>query len=170
LGTGVGGGFVWNGKILNGVNGLASEIGHIALSHRGDSDGKIRTCGCGQRGDIESSVQGAALSSLFKEIMNEEVTPIEVSNRAKSGDPAALGVLSQYFEIVAKSMVSLIYTFDPEIIVVSGGLNALPGLYEEVPKRWDRYCVVDKIKTKFVPAQHGPMAGLLGAALLCDEV
>ncbi|MDX9690273.1 MAG: ROK family protein [Alphaproteobacteria bacterium] len=170
LGTGVGGGFVWNGKILNGVNGLAGEIGHIALSHRADSDGQIRQCGCGQKGDIESSLQGAALSSLFKEITGEDVTPIEVSNRAKVGDSAALCVLSQYFEIVAKSMVSLIYTFDPEIIVVSGGLNLLPGLYEEVPKRWDRYCVVDQIKTKFVPAQHGAMAGLLGAALLCDGV
>ena len=83
---------------------------------------------------------------------------------AKEGE--ALKVLDRYFEVVAKAMVVVLHSFDPEIIVLSGGLNNLPGIYEEVPKRWGKYCYAPNPKTKFVPAKHGPMAGIRGAAWL----
>ena len=61
-------------------------------------------------------------------------------------------------------MITIIHSFDPEIIVVSGGLNDLPGLYEEVPKRWSTYALCKNLKTKFVPGVHGAMSGMRGAA------
>lgn len=166
LSTGVGAGFAVDGKVIDGPNGLTGEIGHIPLPFREEEDGPLVPCFCGQLGCIEKSICGGGLARLYAQMTGNEAEPFEIAKMARTGDKEALAVLDRFYEVVAKAMVVILHSFDPHIIVVSGGLHALPGLYEEVPKRWQKYCVVKNVKTKFVQAKHGPAAGLRGAAWL----
>ena len=69
----------------------------------------------------------------------------------QKGDAVAQDVLDRFYTVVAKAMVPVLYMYDPEVIVVRGGLHGLPALYEEVPKRWSKYALGAKLKTRFLP-------------------
>lgn len=166
IGTGVGSSVVYNGKLITGLNGMTGEIGHLPLPYREEVDGPLHKCGCGQMDCVETFISGPALARLY-EIKTGKVSDAkQISQLADQGDADALRTMDHYYELVAKAMITALYSFDPDVIVVSGGLSGIKGIYEEVPKRWGRYSVVSNIKTKLVPAKHGPMAGMRGAAWL----
>jgi fructokinase len=164
MGTGVGGGYVVQGKLADGANGLIGEFGQLPLPFREVSDGPLVDCACGQKGCIDKSISGPALSRLYKSMTGKDGDAPLIGSLAQTGDADARRVLDQFYTTVAKAMITVIHTYDPYVIVVSGGLNKLPGLYDEVPKRWERYAMAKNLKTKFVPAKHGAMSGLRGAA------
>ena len=164
LGTGVGGGVVVDQKIVSGPNGLTGEFGHIPLPFREAADGPFTECICRQKGCIDKSVSGPGLSRLYNMMIGKPSNASQIAEQARTGDKESLRVLDQYYTVVAKAMAPVIHMFDPDIIVVSGGLNNLPGLYESVQKRWENYTMCQNLKTKFVPAKHGAMSGLRGAA------
>jgi fructokinase len=166
LGTGIGGGFVFKGNIISGANGLAAEVGHLPLPFREGADGPVISCVCKQNGCIEKSINGGALERLYVAMTGKEVEAKVIAEQARAGEGEALRVLDRYFDVFSKAMVAIQYTFDPEIIVCGGSLSTLPGLYEEVPKRWGKYTYNPKPETKFVPAKHGPLSGMRGAAWL----
>jgi len=166
MGTGVGGGFVMDGKLLEGTHGLAGEIGHLPLPFRDAGDGPVADCGCGQKGCIDKSISGPALARLYKHVTGREIADARhVVTSLSQNDADTRRVLDQFYATVAKAMTVVIHTFDPEIIVVSGGLNTLPGLYENVPKLWGRYVLPKNPRTKFAPAKFGALSGVRGAAL-----
>lgn len=169
MGTGFGSGLIVDKKIVEGPNGLTGEIGHVSMPHNESSDGPTRHCGCGLEDCIETYTQGAGLAKLYTCMTGNKALPPEIADKARAGDKDALNVLDRYYEIVAKALTVAIHTIDPHVIVVSGGLNSLPNMYEEVPKRWGKYCVTKNPKTRFTPATHGPMAGMRGAAYLWRE-
>ncbi|HBM90313.1 MAG TPA: fructokinase [Rhodospirillaceae bacterium] len=166
IGTGVGGGFVYQGKIVEGPNGLAAEVGHIPLPYHEKKDGPVVRCGCGAVGCIETFASMRGLERLYKFVTGKEANGPEIVTQVRNRDEGAIEVLDRYYDVVAKAMSVVIYAYDPEVIVVSGGGNDLPLFYEEISQRWGQYCVVKELKTRLVKATHGPMAGLLGAALL----
>ena len=166
LGTGVGCGYVLNGRIIAGANGLCGEIGHLQMPCEKDEKREFRACGCGGTDCIETYISGPALARLYKSQTGQESDAKQIGALARKGDASALKILDAYFTLVARAMVVVLHSFDPEIIIVSGGLNALPKLYEEVPKRWGKYALAKTPKTKFVAAAFGALAGLKGAALL----
>ena len=166
MGTGVGGGFVLGGQVLKGANSLCGEIGHLPLPFYEKSDDELVACGCGQKGCIEQFIAGAGLARLYQTQTGQKADAKQIGALAARGDAQALRVLDKYFTLVAKAMVVILHTFDPDIITVSGGLNALPGLFDEVPKRWGKFALCKNPKTKFVPAAFGATAGLHGAAWL----
>lgn len=166
IGTGVGGGYVVDGKIIAGVNGTCGEIGHLPLPFYEPADGSLVDCACGQKGCIEKLINGAALARLHYQLTDYDANAKTLAAMATKGNKDALATLDRYFTTFAKAMVTVLNSFDPDVIVVSGGLNALPGLYDEIPKRWGRYALTPYPVTKFVPALHGAMAGLRGAAWL----
>jgi fructokinase len=170
IGTGVGGGYVVNGKIVAGANGYCGEIGHLPLPYYEPSDGSLVSCGCGQKGCLEKLTNGAALARLHYQLTDTDATAKQIASLATHGNKDALHTLECYFTTLAKAMVALLHSFDPDIIVVSGGMNGLPGLYDEVPKRWGKYALTKTPKTRFVPAKYGAMAGLRGAALLGERL
>jgi len=165
LGTGVGSGFVLDGKFRSGANGICGEIGHLPLPGYDDGDGPQLPCNCGQKGCIETFISGGGLSRLYERRTKRLLDARQIAERVNAGEAEAREVVDAYSTLVAKAMVSVLHTFDPDIIVVSGGLSALP-IYDEVPKRWGRYATRQRIKTLFKPALLGPIAGLRGAALL----
>lgn len=166
LGTGVGGGFVHHGRIVRGRHGLAGEIGHLPLPFYEATDGAVVTCGCGAVGCLEPLCNGSGLARLHTKLSGETIDARQIAERAGRGDGAALRTLDRYYTVVAKAMRVIVFSFDPDVIVVSGGLSSLPGLIEEVPRRWGAFMPGIDVQTKFVAAKHGPMAGLRGAAWL----
>ena len=155
---------VIDGKLVEGPHGLAGEIGHLPLPFREATDGPVVACGCGQKGCLDKSIGGPALVRLYQEMTGKEAGAALIAERARKGGTEALRVLDRFYTVIAKAMVTVIHVYDPEIIVVSGGLSELPGLYREVPARWGAYALCKNLKTGFVPAMHGLMSGMRGAA------
>lgn len=171
LGTGVGGGFVVDGKLVQGANGLTGEFGHLPLPFREASDGPVVSCSCGQSGCIDKSASGPALLNLHHQRTGKKHTASpQIADLARQGDAEALATLDAFYTTVAKAMVSVLHTFDPEVIIVCGGLSNLPGLIEAVPKRWSQFTMIRSPKTLFVQAKHGALSGLRGAAWLGKAV
>ncbi|MDD4616794.1 MAG: ROK family protein [Alphaproteobacteria bacterium] len=166
MGTGVGAGFVLDGRIVAGANGMCGEIGHLPLPAYCDGDGAWGACGCGKRGCIEYFISGEGLSRIYTALTGKKADGRQIAALALDGEQAAIGALDGYYELVAKAMTVILHTFDPEVIAVSGGLSCLPGLFEEVPKRWGKYAICKEPKTRFVRAALGPVAGVRGAAYL----
>lgn len=167
MGTGVGGGFVVDGRLVQGANGLTGEFGHLPLPFREESDGPLVNCACGQVGCIDKSASGPALLRLHEQRTGKTLTASpQIAELARQGDAEALATLDSFYTTVAKAMLPVLHMFDPEIIVACGGLSSLPGLIEAVPNRWARYTMIRNIRTSFVQAKHGAMSGLRGAAWL----
>ncbi len=131
LGTGVGGGIVLDGKLYRGFNGAGGELGHVPLIYNG------YPCTCGRKGCWESYASVTALirqtkeaieknpDSLMKKIAEEEG---KVSGRtafmaAKQGDAAGKAVVDQYLEYVAEGICGVVNTFQPERLLIGGGIS-----------------------------------------------
>ncbi|HUY68721.1 MAG TPA: ROK family protein [Alphaproteobacteria bacterium] len=167
LGTGVGGAQVIDGQMIENTAGMAGEVGHRPLPYREPEDGPAVACACGLAGCIDKSASGPALARLYKHVTGRDIEDAQhvVKSLAK-GDDDARRVMDRYYTVLAKAASAILDDFDPGVIVVSGGLMVLPGLYDEVPKRWARYADKPNIKTPFIPAALGPMSGLWGAAMV----
>lgn len=164
LGTGVGGGLVVNGRIVAGANATAGEWGHNPLPWREPSDGDEITCGCGQTGCIETWLNGAALSRDYFSVAGRAAKPEEISRLASSGQDHARHAVSLYERRLARALAAAINFLDPDVIVLGGGLSAIPSLYTEVPRLWSRYASSGAPVTRIVEAKYGPDSGVRGAA------
>ncbi|HYF86246.1 ROK family protein [Azospirillum sp.] len=174
LGTGVGGGIVVDGRILPGANGLAGEWGHAPLPWREEADGPPVPCGCGKTGCLETVLCGAGLSRLHRHLTGGDGTsnaadPQEIAARALAGDPAATATLTRHADALARALAPVLNLLDPDMVVVGGGLSALPGLCESVTRRWGTWALAAAPKTRMAVARHGGESGMRGAARLWPE-
>lgn len=176
LGTGVGGGIIINGKVYSGFNRSAAEIGHSSIV----LDGKL--CTCGKRGCWEQYASVTALLEQTKEKMKECPDSMmndwvkekgKVSGRtafecAKAGDKAAKEVKEQYIRYVAEGVSNMINIFQPEMLVIGGGISKegdellLPLKKFAYENDYNRYMPKTEIKI----AQLFNDAGIIGAAML----
>jgi fructokinase len=147
LGTGVGGGLVVDGRVLTGANGIAGEWGHNPLPWPRPDETPGRDCYCGRRGCIETWLSGPAYA------------------RDAGRDDA----LERYVDRLARGLATVINLFDPEVIVLGGGLSNIDALYQRVPSRWGRYVFSDSVRTELRRNRHGDSSGVLGAARLWDD-
>lgn len=166
LGTGVGGGIIVDGRAVAGANATAGEWGHNPLPWRDASDGTEVACGCGQTGCIETWLNGAALARDYLSVTGREARPEEISRLAEDEDAQALGALSRYETRLARALAAAINFIDPDVIVLGGGLSAIPSLYANVPRLWARHASSKGAATRLVEAEHGPDSGVRGAAWL----
>ncbi|CAO3442683.1 ROK family protein [Azospirillum largimobile] len=174
LGTGVGGGIVVDGRILPGANGLAGEWGHAPLPWREEADGPPVPCGCGKTGCLETVLCGAGLSRLHRHLTGGDGTgnaadPQEIAARALAGDPAAAATLTRHADALARALAPVLNLLDPDMVVVGGGLSALPGLCESVTRRWGTWALAAAPRTRMSVARHGGESGMRGAARLWPE-
>lgn len=166
LGTGVGGGIVLNGEVLNGCHSSGGEIGHIPI--RSDEQ---RLCGCGGRNCLETfaSANGLALSMRKKLVeVNEtwrEITPPMVFEKAAQKNVHAQAVLAEFTDILGQALAGIMNTIDVEEIVIGGGLSeAGEQLLLPLTEKLEEY-VFPQIKAHFSvkKAQLGNEAGIYGA-------
>lgn len=124
--------------------------------HAGELPGPA--CYCGKRGCIEAWLGGPALA-------REAACPPE--QLATTADPHARAALDRWLDRLARALATVINLLDPDVIVVGGGLSALPQIYAELPARWPAHVFSDvPPTTRLVPAAHGPASGVRGAAWL----
>jgi fructokinase len=161
MGTGVGGGLVVNGQVLNGRHGIGGEWGHNFLD---ESGGK---CYCGRIGCVETLISGPALSKFYTYITDETRTLKEIADRAKSGeDPYAQVTMDRMIQFYGKALAVLINIIDPDVIVIGGGVGNIDLLYKEGLKEVKKYVFNPELRTKIVKPKLGDSAGVFGAALL----
>ena len=124
LGTGVGGGLVLDGRIYGGSRGFAGELGHFTLYQDGVP------CACGKRGCYECY---ASASALVRRAGAENGRVL--FDRVRSGDPAASAALDAWLDDVAAGLTGLIHIFNPETVLIGGGISAQEELLIEPLRR-----------------------------------
>jgi len=166
LGTGVGGGIVVNGNLLQGPNSIVGEWGHNPLPWPQLNEFPGDACYCGKHGCIETWLAGPAFERDYMHSARERLKAEEISQRAQSGEGHAVDALAKYVDRLARALASIINILDPEVIVLGGGMSNIGGLYRDVPARWTEYVFSDRVDTKLVPAKYGDASGVRGAAWL----
>lgn len=177
LGTGVGGGIVLDGKIIEGINGFAAELGHIVIDAGG------RSCGCGKRGCFESYCSASAIIKEAKRMMRLcpdskmwELCAGEPDNMNgkipfdayRMGDYAATVVVKDFADYLAIGICNMINILQPAVVCIGGGISyegdALLELLNESVKA--NSFGTDDLRTKVKIAKFKNDAGIIGAALL----
>ena len=180
LGTGIGGGIVIDGRLYLGARGSAGEIGHMTV----DEGGPV--CGCGNTGCLEVMASGRAVArqvvsrlsqgekSSLTEMAGdkvEDITSEQVAAAAATGDSLALDVLSRAAHYLGVGLVNIVNAFNPEMIILGGGMAELGSLYIEPAKElvMERAFSISTQKLSIVTAQLGNEAGVYGAAAYAIE-
>jgi glucokinase len=168
VGTGVGGGIVIGGRVYRGATGAAAEIGHTLVGadlRRAPFD---HSPDYPQPGSLESLASGSALNEIAREY---GVTPGRVIDAARDGHDGARAAIELLGRRLGIGIANAINTFDPELVVVGGGVSAAGELLLE-PAREEaaRYLLPGVgTRTEIRRARYGPLAGVRGAALLAGQ-
>jgi len=149
LGTGVGGGIVIAGQVLEGHNALSGEWGHTPLPWMTHDEHPGPPCFCGRSGCIEQWVAGPALKRDI----------------ARHGEEIAYEL---HEDRLARALSMVVNFLDPDVIVLGGGLSNIQRLYTTVPRLLPKYVYSQTVDTAIVPATHGDASGVRGAAMLWD--
>lgn len=166
LGTGVGGGLVVRGRVLEGPNGIAGEWGHNPLPWSDDRERPGPDCYCGKCGCIETFLSGPGLSNDHARISGERLTPEQIVDYATKGVAACATTLERYEGRLARALAHVVNVLDPDVIVLGGGLSNLDRLVERVPLLWGTWVFSDRVDTRLVGHAHGDSSGVRGAAWL----
>jgi fructokinase len=166
LGTGVGGGIVFDGEVLRGANAIGCEWGHNSQPWPRPEEVPGRKCYCGRLGCIETYLSGPWMAVDHAEAGGESIDSKEIVSRAAAGDAQCIATLERYEHRLARALASIINVIDPDVIVLGGGLSNVERWYETVPKLWGPYVFSDVIRTRLVRNVHGDSSGVRGAAWL----
>ena len=85
---------------------------------------------------------------------------------AARGEPAAGESLARYADRLARALATVVNIFDPEVVVLGGGMSQVEALYRMVPEAWGRWIFTDEVATRLCPPVHGDSSGVRGAAWL----
>ncbi|SDQ50246.1 ROK family glucokinase [Virgibacillus salinus] len=179
LGTGVGGGIIANGTILNGENGTAGEIGHITIEKDGYQ------CNCGRRGCLETIASATGivrqakniigtnptsrLASLYRE--NGSLTTKDIFELANNGDALSKEVIDHTADVLGLVIANLATIINPSKILIGGGVSkAGEGFINSIDNAFRKYALgrVSEVCDLKV-AQLGNDAGIIGAAFLVKQ-
>lgn len=166
LGTGVGGGIVVNGRLLQGANGIAGEWGHTPLPLPGADDLPLPACYCGRAGCIETYLSGPAIAAEHTRRTGLTLDARELAADAERGGQCSEATMERFERRLARALAGIINVVDPDVIVVGGGLSSIARLYRNVPRIWEEYVFSDVITTRLAPALHGDASGVRGAVWL----
>jgi glucokinase len=179
LGTGIGGGLVLDGRLYHGASGGAGEIGHMQLVE----DGPL--CGCGRRGCLEALASGRALGARAQDIVTREPDGIlarlvreggeadarALEKAADAGDASAAAAIDQAGRYLGAGLTNIVDVFNPELVVVGGGLRRLGERYLGVAievMRAEAY-PQHAADVRIVEAELGDEAPAIGAAIIALE-
>lgn len=165
LGTGIGGGIIYKGRVMHGFLGMAGELGHLTVVPNGNP------CGCGNIGCLEKHASATAITctaELMKVTPHPNPTAEDIYKLAVAGDWKAQQIFRSMGEALGIALAMLINTFNFPLYLLSGGpLPAwdyfAPAMIEQVSRRSFTY---RNTKTRIEKAKLGNQAGLFGAAYL----
>lgn len=152
LGSGIGGAFMVNGQIIVGAHGAAGEIGHMMM-------------------DVEKGLDWEDLGAnkFFKKTLG--LTSLEAEKKRRDGDKKAAEVFLQLGKNLGIGIANIINIFDPEAIIISGGISAAAGLiWPGIKEGVDKFVISPEAKkTQILLSELGQFGGALGAAILSEK-
>ena len=181
VGTGIGSGIIFNGRIHHGRTGAAAEAGHVSIDYNGP------LCGCGKRGCIEALASGPAIARRAQQIVAAgsprsamlelakgipaNITSEIVEKAHRAGDPAATETLRQTAELLGIWLGNMIDILEPDIVVMGGGVSeCLSEWFDSIRRTMQKWCVNQRCnEIPLVHARYGAEAGIAGAAALCFD-
>jgi glucokinase len=179
ISTGIGGGAVIDGRLMRGSNGNAAELGHIPLTMDGPR------CGCGNLGCWEAYASGTAIARRTREALSagrassitgfagsiEQVTTHHLFQALTQKDPLAVEIWNQSIDYLGRGLGAVINTFNPDIIVVGGGVTAAgDALFVPMRAKANSYAFPRLAAVcTIVPAALGGNVGVVGAAACAFE-
>ena len=166
LGTGCGGGLVHRGHLVDGPNGIGGEWGHNPLPWSRADEHPGPTCWCGRQGCMEVWVSGPAMAADHQRRTGELRTAAEIAELAERGDPTARHSLELHADRLARGLAHVVNIFDPEVIVLGGGLSNLDGLYGALPLLMRPHIFAADPAIDIRRPKWGDSSGVLGAAWL----
>jgi fructokinase len=166
IGTGTGAGLVVDGVVIGGHNGIAGEWGHNPLPWPQPDEYPGPACWCGHNGCIETWLSGPGFARDHAQAGGQSLAAEAIVAAAEAGDPGAQRALQRYQSRLARGLAHIINVFDPEVIVLGGGMSNIQSLYLSVPEDWGQYVFSDCVRTCLLPPRHGDSSGVRGAAWL----
>ncbi len=173
LGTGVGGGVILNGKIVEGSNGGGGEIGHMTVNlHENE------VCGCGRHGHLEQYASATGIVRLAKKRLSDtnaatslfeltEVTAKDIFDHAKLGDAVALELVEELGSYLGLALSHVAAVVDPQVFVIGGGVSRAGSMLIEVISKYYNQNILFALSNKeFRLAELGNDAGIYGCAKL----
>lgn len=161
MGTGVGGGLVVDGKVLNGRQGIAGEWGHNLL----EPDGL--DCYCGRKGCVETVLSGPFLERFYESFSGQRKRLPEIVAGWRAGnDPHAATTLTHLFESFGKAIGPIVNVLDPDVIILGGGVGNIDELSIEGGQAALPWIFNPEPSINLVKPTLGDSAGVFGAALL----
>lgn len=130
LGTGLGGGAVIEGKILEGVSGCGMEIGHMVVEKGGE------VCNCGRRGCLEAYVSSYGLERIYRKISGTELSSFDIIRLAKQQDSNAVKTFEIFVDYLSLGVMNIAHIFNPDKVILSGGVvENYPELIERLRQK-----------------------------------
>lgn len=161
MGSGVGGGIVVNGQVLNGRQGIAGEWGHNFLDESGGD------CYCGRVGCVEKVISGRNLEQYFKEQTGQDRKLKDLYKaHLAGGDEQASMLINRLIHFFGKGIANVINILDPDVIILGGGVGNIDLLYTEGVEEVKKYLFNSRLDTVFLKPTLGDSAGVFGAAFL----
>ncbi len=156
LGSGCGGGFVVNKKIVKGANNFAGEWGHNRFPLK--------------EGTVQDFLSGLSLSRIFNEKFKKNLKASEIFDLYKKKNTEACKIIEEYKENLAISLSSVINILDPDAIVFGGGVSNEITFLDEIKEKIEKYLNEGKINTAFIKPMYGDASGVRGAARLGRKI
>jgi fructokinase len=160
MGTGCGGGIVYEGKVITGPQAIAGEWGHMSIDPNGPA------CYCGSSGCVETFISGGGLEARYQRETGQTATLKQIVARYRRREAEIQDFMHTFFTDFGRSMANLINVLDPDIIVLGGGVSNIDELYSDGKREVERFIFNDRCDTPIVKHQLGDSAGVLGAALI----
>ncbi len=156
LGTGVGGGVVVGGRLLDGLNGTVGELGHQTIERRG------RRCPCGNRGCLEQYASGPAIARAAR-----SRTAAEAARAAREGDARAGAAFAGAGAALGVAIANVVLAVGPERVVIGGGVAGAGDLLLDPARReyLSRNRMMPAERVEILQGRLGAQAGAIGAAL-----
>ena len=166
IGTGVGGGLVINGQIVEGANGIGGEWGHLPLPWMAADEYPGPECWCGQRGCLDMLVSGTGLAMDHAARTGLQLDGETIVQAARRGDVDASASFEAYVNRLGRAMTMIVNVLDPDIFVMGGGLSNVEELYTRLPDVIQAHVFGDLWNGQIVAAHWGDSSGVRGAARL----
>ncbi len=161
MGTGVGGGIVVNGQVLNGRHGIAGEWGHNFLDTSGGP------CYCGQIGCVETVLSGPGMERYYHSISGVKKTMKEISASFNAqNDSYAVKTYERMYHFFGKAVGVVINILDPDVIVIGGGVGNIDEIYTFGVEALKKHVNNPRLDTIITKPKLGDSAGVFGAAYL----
>jgi len=161
MGTGVGGGLVVDGKVINGLHGIGGEWGHNFLDESGGP------CYCGKSGCVEKVLAGPSLEKYYASISGQPKRLKEIYDLYKSGDTNATKTIQRMTHFFGLAISVITNIIDPDVIVIGGGVGNIDEIYTDGVESLKKYIFNNgRVETPIVKPSLGDSAGVFGAAYL----